>query len=205
MSANKKLMSMLLTALIAGAGFANAGDVVLFRQGETPAPEEIARILKGGSAPVGKTRGIKLLPDEPATPSSPAAVPHKEIERAAATAAPQRNEATSFALQVQFPFNSAQIQPDMYEALDAVAEGIKMAGAQMRLVVEGHTDSAGAVDYNLLLSRRRAEAVKNYLVSKHQLPAGNFRVIGRGKFDPLIKDDPLAPENRRVQFRLDGA
>jgi outer membrane protein OmpA-like peptidoglycan-associated protein len=200
-----KLLRTLLATLIAGFGAAAAaGDVVLYRQGETPAPEDIARILKGGAAPVVKTRGIKLLADEAARP---AAVPEKDLERAAAAvaaAAPSR-EATAFALQIQFPFDSAQIQPEMVDPLDAVAEGIKLSGAQIRIVIEGHTDASGPVDYNLLLSRRRAEAVKNYLVGRHGLPPANFKVVGRGKFEPLLRDDPFAPENRRVQFRPDGA
>ena len=150
------------------------------------------------AAPI-RTRGIKLLPDAPERE----APPRKEIERIARDPAPSRvtGEATSFALQVQFPFNSAEIQPDMFEALDAVAEGIRLAGRQIGIVIEGHTDAVGAADYNLLLSRRRAESVKNYLVLRHGLPASSFRVVGKGKYDPLVRDNPFAPENRRVQFR----
>lgn len=210
MNKTRKFFRLPLIVLLAGIGVAQAGDVMLYRQGETPNPSDIARILKGGgvarsqdeAAPRIKTRGIKLLSEE----TQPKVSPQQDVERAAVAAtastapAAAAEEATSFALQVQFPFNSAQIQPEMYEALDAVGEGIRMAG-NARIVVEGHTDATGAVDYNLLLSRRRAEAVKNYLVSRHGVPAANLKVVGRGKFDPLIRDDPFAPENRRVQFR----
>lgn len=206
-----KLLRLPLVALLAGLGIAQAGDVVLYRQGETPNPGDIARILRGGAAATArsqegapvKTRGIKLLPDEAAQAQ---VNPPRDVERVAeARNAPATEEATSFALQVQFPFNSAQIQPEMYEALDAVGEGIRLAGNHMRIVVEGHTDAVGSVDYNLLLSRRRAEAVKSYLVSRHDIPAANLRVVGKGKFEPLVRDNPMAPENRRVQFRPAGA
>jgi outer membrane protein OmpA-like peptidoglycan-associated protein len=200
--------TMLILALLAAAGTALAGDVMLYRQGEKPSPQDVARMLRGdsvqsveesGAAPI-RTRGIKLLPEASESEAKP---PHKEIERIARDPAPSRQsgEATSFALQVQFPFNSAEIQPEMFEALDAVAEGIRLAGRQIGIVIEGHTDASGAADYNLLLSRRRAESVKNYLVLRHGLPASSFRVVGRGKFDPLVRDNPFAPENRRVQFR----
>jgi OmpA-OmpF porin, OOP family len=199
-----------IVVMVAAIGFAQAGDVVLYRQGETPNPNDVARILTGGagalphaseSAPI-RTRGIRLLPDETnaAKPD-----PAKDVERVTAPSAAASGEASSFALQVQFPFNSAQIQPDMYAALDAVGEGIRMAGRQVRVVVEGHTDAAGSPDYNLILSRRRAEAVKQYLVSRHGIGAPNLKVVGKGKLEPLVRDNPLAPENRRVQFRPAGA
>jgi outer membrane protein OmpA-like peptidoglycan-associated protein len=198
--------TMLMMALLAAAGTALAGEVMLYRQGEKPSPQDVARMLRGEpveqeaeAAPI-RTRGIKLLPEAGENEAKP---PRKEIERIARDPAPARApaEATSFALQVQFPFNSAEIQPEMFEALDAVAEGIRLAGRQIGIVIEGHTDAVGAADYNLLLSRRRAESVKNYLVLRHGLPASSFRVVGRGKYDPLVRDNPFAPENRRVQFR----
>lgn len=200
--------TMLLMALLTAAGTALAGDVMLYRQGEKPSPQDVARMLRGEpvqeeaaaeAAPI-RTRGIKLLPD---VQEREASSQRKEIERIAKDPAPARApaEATAFALQVQFPFNSAEIQPEMFEALDAVAEGIRLAGKQIHIVIEGHTDASGAADYNLLLSKRRAESVKNYLVLRHGLPASGFRVVGKGKFDPLVRDNPFAPENRRVQFR----
>jgi outer membrane protein OmpA-like peptidoglycan-associated protein len=201
--------TMLLLALIAATGTALAGDVMLYRQGEKPSPQDVARMLRGEQAqsadeeeiamPI-RTRGIKLLPD---VQEPEAKAPRKEIERIARDPAPRQGagEPTSFALQVQFPFNSAEIQPDMLEPLDAVAEGIRLAGRQIGIVIEGHTDASGSAEYNLQLSRRRAEAVKNYLVLRHGLPAGSFRVVGKGKYDPLVRDNPFAPENRRVQFR----
>lgn len=200
--------TMLLMALLAAAGTALAGDVMLYRQGEKPSPQDVARMLRGEpvreetaaeEAPI-RTRGIKLLPD---VQEREASSQRKEIERIAKDPSPARApaEATAFALQVQFPFNSAEIQPEMFEALDAVAEGIRLAGKQIGIVIEGHTDASGAADYNLLLSKRRAESVKNYLVLRQGLPASSFRVVGKGKFDPLVRDNPFAPENRRVQFR----
>lgn len=201
--------TMLLLALIAATGTALAGDVMLYRQGEKPSPQDVARMLRGEpaqaadeeeiAAPI-RTRGIKLLPDVQEAEAKP---PRKEIERIARDPAPRQGqgEPTSFALQVQFPFNSAEIQPDMLEPLDAVAEGIRLAGRQIGIVIEGHTDASGSAEYNLQLSRRRAESVKNYLVLRHGLPAGSFRVVGKGKFDPLVRENPFAPENRRVQFR----
>jgi len=67
-------------------------------------------------------------------------------------------------------------------------------------VVEGHTDAVGSDTYNLTLSQRRAAAVKEYLVSVHGIDAARLKDVGYGLFRPIEGTDPLAAENRRVQF-----
>lgn len=190
--------SLVFAALIGGwlgGGASLAGEVMLYRQGETPNPNDIAKILgTPHQAPLAKakTRGLKLLGDAAST-----ALPMPDT----AAAAGHIDSPAAVALQVQFPFNSAEIQPDMTPALDAVAEGIKMAGTQTRIVVEGHTDAVGSADYNLRLSQRRAAAVKQYMVIRHGIPAQALAVVGLGKSMPLLPENPYAAENRRVQFR----
>jgi len=150
-----------------------AGNVVLYRQGETPDPVDIAKILTAPhKAPqnVGRTRGLKLLDDAPDV-----AMDAGPVDRAEAVA-----------LQVQFPFNSAKIPP----------------GNQTRIVVEGHTDAVGTADYNFRLSHRRAAAVKQYIVARHGIAPQVLEVVGLGKSAPLMPKNPYAAENRRVQFRL---
>lgn len=194
--------TLVFIALIGGwlaGGASLAGEVVLYRQGETPDPGDIAKILGAPhQTPTvrTKTRGLKLLGDAAAV-SLPMADP------AAATEIADSGEAV--ALQVQFPFNSAEIQPEMTPALDAVAAGIKMTGAQTRIVIEGHTDAVGTADYNLRLSRKRAAAVKHYMVVRHGIAPQTLEVMGLGKSAPLLPQNPYAPENRRVQFRAADA
>jgi outer membrane protein OmpA-like peptidoglycan-associated protein len=81
-----------------------------------------------------------------------------------------------------------------------VAEGIKMLPATHNVTIEGHTDALGTHEYNLQLSRRRAEAVKHYLVAQHGLSAQRLKTVGYGEGRP-IDGDAARPENRRVQFR----
>ncbi|MBC5837110.1 OmpA family protein [Flavobacterium muglaense] len=75
--------------------------------------------------------------------------------------------------------------------------------ADTDITIFGFTDSTGPADYNLKLSGERAEAVKNYLVSKGIL-AGRFHVTGLGIADPIATND--TPEgrsqNRRVEFAI---
>lgn len=89
-----------------------------------------------------------------------------------------------------------------YETLDTMATFLKK-NTSARLVVEGHTDSTGSKENNLLLSQARADAVVEYLkqkgISEKQLIA-----IGQGTNKPL--SDNATPEgrakNRRVEFRI---
>jgi outer membrane protein OmpA-like peptidoglycan-associated protein len=102
---------------------------------------------------------------------------------------------------VQFKFDSADILPQARAQLDALAEGIRLLPASQRVIVEGHTDSTGSDAYNLQLSKRRALAVKMYLVSVHGIDESRLRAEGYGKYRPLSEENPYAAENRRVQFR----
>ena len=98
-------------------------------------------------------------------------------------------------------FNSANLLPQARLHLDAVAEGIKLLPADRAVIIEGHTDAHGPDAYNMVLSQRRASAVRDYLSSRHQIGAQRLRVIGLGELDPLSGTDPGAGVNRRVQFR----
>lgn len=206
---HRSMLSVLVTFAIVGS--VSAGDVVFYRQGERPDPATIARALQGAAAPAitGKVRmrGLKLSSDEvqevrvvaDANVAANNAVATVSAAPAMQTAAAEP-EPSGVALQVQFGYNSAEILPEMITPLDAVADGIKMAGGSLRVVIEGHTDAHGASDYNVQLSRRRAAAVKQFLVARHGIPADSLVVLGRGKSAPLIPANPFAPENRRVEF-----
>jgi len=102
---------------------------------------------------------------------------------------------------VQFSFDSAEILPGARAQLDALAQGIRLLPALKTVVIEGHTDAVGTDQYNDQLSQRRAYAVKRYLVAEHRIDPSRLRAVGMGKYEPLPGKDPVAAENRRVQFR----
>ncbi|WP_284618007.1 OmpA family protein [Aquabacterium humicola] len=167
---------------------AHAQTTLHFREGQRIDPQQVRQILANDADKRGRTRSIRLL-DAP-------------VADAPAVAAPGDDRAASvLSLPVQFEFDSATILPEAREQLDAIAEGIKLLPPGRRVVIEGHTDAAGSEDYNQQLSRRRAAAVKQYLVQRHGLEAQRMREIGLGERQPLDGADPFAPDNRRVQFR----
>jgi outer membrane protein OmpA-like peptidoglycan-associated protein len=194
----KNTMKKTLIALsLATAGtLAHADGVRLYGADEIPAAADVAAMLTAAHAPVGrpvmKMRGISL---------DPAPAPAHSVEDAVAKVAQAPTKAeTEFALPIRFAFDSAEILPGTAGQLDAVAEGIRMAG-DVTVVVEGHTDAYGRSAYNATLSKRRAQAVQAYLVSHHGIDRERLVIAARGEEAPLNTADPYAPENRRVQFR----
>jgi outer membrane protein OmpA-like peptidoglycan-associated protein len=172
------LIGFVLACLSFSAG---AQTNVHYAAGQRVDPSEVARIL-GAPAPTGvKTRSLRLL-DSPAT--------------AEAVGSP-----SSLSIPVRFAFDSADILPEARSQLDAVAEGIKQLPSTRSVIVEGHTDATGSDGYNLDLSKRRAAAVRNYLVRVHGIEESRLQHLGLGKLQPIDGTDPFAPQNRRVQFR----
>jgi outer membrane protein OmpA-like peptidoglycan-associated protein len=77
------------------------------------------------------------------------------------------------------------------------------AGRSTRIEVTGHTDRAGSDAYNMALSLRRANAVKDQLV-REGIAANQITVMGRGESQPLLPtaDGVREPQNRRVEIVL---
>ena len=73
----------------------------------------------------------------------------------------------------------------------------------IRIEVSGHTDSTGAPAYNRDLSRRRAEAVKRYLV-EHGIDVARIQTRGAGPDEPLDTNRSAAgrARNRRIEFDI---
>ncbi len=70
------------------------------------------------------------------------------------------------------------------------------------VLIEGHTDSQGSEDYNLELSRRRAQSVANYL-AEQQVDATRFTLMGYGETQPVASNE--TPEGRRENRRVEIA
>jgi outer membrane protein OmpA-like peptidoglycan-associated protein len=101
--------------------------------------------------------------------------------------------------------SSYRFDPDAEGALRKAKSYIESKGPR-GLQIWGHTDSFGSNDYNLKLSRRRANAVKNWLLSNQVLDASKIDADGKGEEEPIASN--LTPEgrqrNRRVEIFLMG-
>ncbi len=104
-------------------------------------------------------------------------------------------------LLITFATNAADLSADAQRQLDVMARALQtdtLAGFSFR--VEGHADARGEAEINQRLSQQRAQAVVDYLVSKHGILADRLNAVGRGSAEPLNKAQANAPENRRVTF-----
>lgn len=100
---------------------------------------------------------------------------------------------------VNFDFDKAVIRPEGYAKLDQDVAALKEWG-DVDVEVAGHTCSIGTEEYNLGLSLRRAEAVRNYLVSKG-VSADRLTVRGYGESRPAVSN--ATPEGRAQNRRVE--
>jgi outer membrane protein OmpA-like peptidoglycan-associated protein len=115
-----------------------------------------------------------------------------------------------YVVPIHFDFDSAVVREGDMATLGQVAEVIRRAYPTALVTIEGFADPAGSRDYNMRLSRRRAEAVKAVMISRFNLPSAQFRTIGYGEqFERQVapgarRNDAGAEENRRVTFTIDA-
>jgi outer membrane protein OmpA-like peptidoglycan-associated protein len=104
---------------------------------------------------------------------------------------------------VLFESSSNRLTKSSYQALDELSDTLR-TNPELHLTIAGHTDSTGIPAHNLLLSKQRADAVKNYLLKKG-IATNRISTIGYGQERPIA--DNKTPEgkaiNRRVEFKLD--
>ena len=112
-------------------------------------------------------------------------------------------EGVKFAFPVHFAFDDATVRPQDQAALDRFSQVVGKYYGGAQITVEGFADPAGSTRYNMGLSKRRADAVREYLVSKGMTDA-QLRTIGYGESrqvrEGAAANDEGAELNRRVVF-----
>ena len=100
-----------------------------------------------------------------------------------------------------FDTDKYELQPASFSELNRLYAVIKTNNFKVELM--GHTDSDGDAKYNLQLSQKRADAVKDYLIKKG-IPAQNISAKGWGESQPIQKNDSEEgkAKNRRVEIRF---
>jgi OOP family OmpA-OmpF porin len=104
-----------------------------------------------------------------------------------------------------FDFDKSVVKPEGRRSLDELAARVAPINLEVVIVV-GHTDSIGSDAYNQRLSRRRAEAVKAYLVAKG-IAASRVTAEGKGEKQPVAdnKTREGRAKNRRVEIEVVGS
>jgi outer membrane protein OmpA-like peptidoglycan-associated protein len=130
---------------------------------------------------------VAQAPPPPPPPPAPAPAPKKIVLRG-----------------VHFDFNKSTIRPDAKPVLDEAIATLKEEGG-IAVIAEGYTDSIGSDAYNMALSIRRADAVRDYLVAGG-IAASRVSAEGFGKTNPVASNDTEdgRAQNRRVELRIRG-
>jgi outer membrane protein OmpA-like peptidoglycan-associated protein len=102
---------------------------------------------------------------------------------------------------IYFDTDKAELKPESRPALDEIAK-LLAGNPDLRLVVVGHTDNVGSLDYNMTLSRRRAGAVESALVADYGIAAARLESWGVGYLAPVASNQSAEGRalNRRVEL-----
>lgn len=107
--------------------------------------------------------------------------------------------------QGNFKFGKTVLPDEAKSKIDQVVGQLKgTQGKDIYIEIEGHTDNVGAKETNYELGLKRAEAVKQYLYTQHQIPLHKINVISYGEDKPVAPNNTRAgrAQNRRVVIRV---
>jgi outer membrane protein OmpA-like peptidoglycan-associated protein len=185
------ITSCTVFALLYGASSIQAENVHLGK--DVASTQEIIDLLmsSGGN---GKTRGLRLKTE---TDTAPAAVHAAEaVVAEAAVSAPK-----SISLEIYFEFDSAELSSAAVAQLAPVGQALGSHELDsLEFELEGFTDASGGADYNLDLSERRAESVRNYFIAEYGIAGDKLASRGRGEAELLDPENPNSGVNRRVKI-----
>ncbi len=118
------------------------------------------------------------------------------------TLEPIRTDVTYVFNDINFKYRSAELTESSFPALNAIARLFKR-NLQLKIEIGGHTDSIGGTDYNLELSQRRADKVKEFL-TKNGVTDTRVETKGYGESKPVASNDTDEgrAKNRRVEFKI---
>jgi OmpA-OmpF porin, OOP family len=176
-----------------------AGLTWSFNAQPTSAPNAMANVAVVPSANQPQQQAMTAPTPQLASPAfgnQPQVAAVTPAAAAAAGAGPR-------AFTVFFEFDKAAISGDADRVLVQAAETAK-SGVFTRIRATGHTDTVGTARYNMALSIRRANAVRDVLV-REGIPATQIVVVGRGETQLLVPtpDNINEPRNRRVEIVIE--
>lgn len=198
-TASKRVNNCIAGAIIgAGVGAAIGAGT----GGNNHEHSDNAMLGAGIGAVVGGALGCLLTKEEveAAPPPPPAPPPAPQAEPAPVAPEPKRIVLRG----VNFDYDKSNIKSQFVPILDEAAQTLK-DNPDITVSVEGHTDSIGSDEYNQRLSERRAQAVKQYLVSKG-IDASRLSTAGKGEQEPIspnTKDGRDNPEGRAMNRRAE--
>jgi outer membrane protein OmpA-like peptidoglycan-associated protein len=166
-----------------------ADDLALFFQGHGTRGPVIKLKTKIIRKPRRKEKLVRTRPIEDAKYCNDPGISHKNQ--------------LALAISISFKTGTANLTEQTQTELKKIGEALqneKLHGK--KIMIEGHTDASGACDYNIDLSKKRADAVKAFLITEYKL-TNPIEVIGEGEFSLLDPKHPTAAINRRVRIAME--
>ena len=156
-------------------------------------------IAKYNGCPIPDTDGDGINDEEDRCPTVPGV---KENNGCPEISKEVKERLNYVAHNILFATGSTQLTGDSYENLNELVSILKK-DKNLKLEIEGHTDTTGTADHNMVLSRNRANAVKNYLISSG-IAEERITAIGRGQEHPVADNTTKEGKaaNRRVELKL---
>jgi outer membrane protein OmpA-like peptidoglycan-associated protein len=106
--------------------------------------------------------------------------------------------------QLDFEAGSGEIDPKSYPVLDEIAQLLRASPETQLLRIEGHTDNVGPTEDNESLSKARADAVREYLITRGGIAKERLTSVGFGARRPIATNDTAEgrAKNRRVEVHV---
>jgi outer membrane protein OmpA-like peptidoglycan-associated protein len=126
-----------------------------------------------------------------------------DLAKLAAIKEEERGLVITLSGSVLFASNQSALLPAALDRLNKVADALLMT-KERNLTVEGFTDSQGSYDYNMVLSQKRADVVRSYLISRGY-PSNLIQANGIGEERPVADNNSVEgrANNRRVEIVID--
>lgn len=137
-------------------------------------------------------------PEVQEVPEDTEAFKEEPIEKA-----PTATEIAGMLNTIYFAFDKHDLTDDARRTLQANSQVMKSHG-DFSFVIQGHCDERGTIEYNLALGQKRADAVREYLVTLG-VPAGKLRVVSYGEERPAAQggSESAWSRNRRAEFEAE--
>lgn len=160
--------------------------------------DKTAAEIEAAQAPVAPTPAISETPV--AAPASSASTPAASALASASTPESMKDKVV-ITLNVEFNTAKAVVNEKYYEDIKKVADFMK-AHPGTTAVIEGHTDNVGNAPYNKVLSQKRAESVRQYIIDKFGIKSSRLKAAGYGEERPVAGND--TPEGRQKNRRVEA-
>jgi OmpA-OmpF porin, OOP family len=183
------------------------GGLTFYFGGRTPAPAPLPVKEEPAPPPPPPPPPVKEPEPAPAPPPPPPPPPVEEMKKAPEAASEMEQkimEKGRATLNVEFDTGKSVVKQKYYKEIGSVADVLKNH-PEIKIVIEGHTDNVGGKKYNLRLSQKRADAIKQVMIKKFGIEASRLTAKGYGFSRPIASNATKEgkQKNRRVEAAVE--